>query len=66
MIWGMFSRHCLGPLIHMEEHLNVLRVFKCYQVYQVHPVNGVPCGDGYFHEDNAPCHTAGIVRRCFK
>nr|KAF6378858.1 hypothetical protein mMyoMyo1_009748 [Myotis myotis] len=67
MIWGMFSWHDLGPLIHVEQCLNST---TCLSIVadQVHPtmLMAYPNGDGFFQQDNAPCLGARIVQEWFQ
>ena len=66
MVWGMFSWHDLGPLIPVE-HLNST---TCLSIIadQVHPIMlmAYPSGDGFFQQDNVPCHGARIVQEWFQ
>nr|KAF6387472.1 hypothetical protein mMyoMyo1_007968 [Myotis myotis] len=67
MVWGMFSWHDLGPLIRVEQCLNST---TCLSIIadQVHPIMlmAYPNGDGFFQQDNAPCHRACIVQEWFQ
>nr|KAF6387344.1 hypothetical protein mMyoMyo1_007853 [Myotis myotis] len=67
MVWGMFSWHDLGPLIHVEQCLNSTTYLSII-ADQVHPIMSMayPNGDGFFQQDNAPCHGACIVQECFQ
>nr|KAF6310702.1 hypothetical protein mMyoMyo1_008760 [Myotis myotis] len=67
MVWGMFSWHDLGSLIHVEQHLNSTTYLSII-ADQVHPIMLMvyPNGDGFFQQDNAPCHGARIVQECFQ
>nr|KAF6349142.1 hypothetical protein mMyoMyo1_011698 [Myotis myotis] len=67
MVWGMFSWHDLGPLIHVEQHLNSTTYLSII-ADQVHPIMlmAYPNGDGFFQQDNTPCHSAHIVQECFQ
>nr|KAF6369295.1 hypothetical protein mMyoMyo1_010662 [Myotis myotis] len=62
MVWGMFSWHDLGPLIRVE-CLNSTTYLSIIGD-QVHPIMLMvyPNGDGFFQQDNAPCHDARIVQ----
>jgi len=58
----MFSWHTLGPLVPIGHRLNAtanLRIFSDH----VHPFMATmyPSFDGYFQQDNAPCHKARII-----
>jgi len=56
MVWGIYSCHTLGPLVPIP----------CPSLY-VHPLYdySVPSSDGYFQQDNAPCHKAQIISDWF-
>nr|KAF6360073.1 hypothetical protein mMyoMyo1_011031 [Myotis myotis] len=64
---GMFSWHDLGPLIHVEQRLNST-TYLSIVADQVHPIMLMvyPNGDGFFQQDNAPCHGARIVQEWFQ
>nr|KAF6330375.1 hypothetical protein mMyoMyo1_012365 [Myotis myotis] len=67
MVWGMFSWHDLGPLIRVEQRLNSTTYLSII-ADQVHPIMlmAYPNGDGFFQQDNAPCHGARIVQEWFQ
>lgn len=67
MVWGMFSWYCMGPLIPVPQRLNA-QGYLSIIADQVHPFMSMVYsgGDGYFQQDNAPCHKAGIVLRWFE
>ena len=67
MVWGMFSWHCMGPLIPVEQRLNG-EGYLSVIADQVHPIMLMvyPAGDGYFQQDYAPSHKAGIVLSWFE
>nr|KAF6369106.1 hypothetical protein mMyoMyo1_010511 [Myotis myotis] len=67
MVWGMFSWHDLGPLIHVEQSLNST-TYLSIVAGQVHPIMLMtyPNGDGFFQQDNVPCHSAHIVQEWFQ
>ena len=63
MPWAMFCWETLGLSIHVD--VNLTRVTKLNIVAdQVHPFMAMvfPDGSGLFQQDNAPSHTAHIVR----
>ncbi len=66
MLWGMFSRHTLGPLVPIEHHLNTTAYLSIVADH-VHPfmTTVYPSSDGYFQQDNAPCHKAQIISDWF-
>nr|KAF6310646.1 hypothetical protein mMyoMyo1_008710 [Myotis myotis] len=63
----MFSCHDLGPLIRVEQRLNST-TYLSIVADQVHPIMWMayPNGDGFFQQDNAPCHGARIVQEWFQ
>nr|KAF6360135.1 hypothetical protein mMyoMyo1_011093 [Myotis myotis] len=67
MVWDMFSWHDSGPLIHVEQPLNST-TYLSIVADQVHIIMlmAYPNGDGFFQQDNAPCHGAHIVQECFQ
>ena len=67
MLWAIVCWETLGPAIHVD--VNVTRVTYLNIVAdQVHPFTAMvfPDGSGLFQQDNAPCHTAHIVREWFE
>ncbi len=64
MEWGIFSWHTLAPLVPIEHRLNE----TVYQsIVADHPfmTKVYPSSDGYFQQDNAPCHKAQIISDWF-
>ena len=59
MVWGMFSWHTLGPLVPIGHRLNATAYLSIVSDH-VHPfmTTMYPSSDGYFQQDNAPCHKA--------
>jgi len=59
IVWGMFSWHTLGPLVPIGHHLNATAYLSIVTDH-VHPFMAImyPSSDGYFQQDNAPCHKA--------
>ncbi len=66
MVWGIFSWHTLGPLVPIEHRLNAT-VYLSIVADHVHPfmTTVYPSSDGYFQQDNAPCHKAQIISDWF-
>ncbi len=66
MVWGVFSWHTLGPLIKVEQCLNATGYLNII-ANQVHPFMAAvyPSANGFFQQDNAPCHKARIVQEWF-
>ncbi len=57
MVWGIFSWHTLGPLVPIQHCLNTTAYLSIVADH-VHPfmTTVYPSSDGYFQQDNAPCH----------
>ncbi len=66
MVWGIFSWHTLGPLVPIEHCLNATAYLSIVADH-VHPfmTTVYPSSDGYFQQDNAPCHKAQIISDWF-
>ncbi len=66
MVWGIYSWHTLGPLVPIEHCLND-KAYLSNVVDHVHPfmTTVYPSSDGYFQQDNAPCHKAQIISDWF-
>ncbi len=66
MVWGIFSWHTLGPLVPIEHRLNAT-VYLSIVADHVYPfmTTVFPSSDGYFQQDNAPCHKAQIFSDWF-
>ncbi len=66
MVWGIFSWHTLGPLVPIEHRLNATADLSIGADH-VHPFMTTVCpsSDGYFQQDNAPCHKAQIISDWF-
>ncbi len=66
MVWGIFSWHTLGPLEQIEHCLNAT-AYLSIAADHVHPfmTTMYPSSDGYFQQDNAPCHKAQIISNWF-
>ncbi|XDV34316.1 hypothetical protein PO909_004485 [Leuciscus waleckii] len=65
-VWGMFSWHTLGPLVPNGHRLNATAYLSIVSDH-VHPfmTTMYPSPDGYFQQDNAPCHKARIISNWF-
>jgi len=61
MVWGMFSCLTLGSLVPIGHRLNAMAYLSIVSD-QVHPFMATmyPSSDGYFQQDNAPCHKGQI------
>ena len=59
MVWGIFSQHTLGPLLPTEHRVNATADLSTAPDH-VHAfmTSVYPSSDGYFQQDNAPCHRA--------
>jgi len=66
MVWRMFSWHILGPLVALGHRLNAMAYLSIVSDH-VHPfmTTMYPSSDGYFQQDNSPCHKARIISNCF-
>ncbi len=66
MVWGLFSWHTLYLLIPNEHCLNATAYLSIVADH-VHPfmTTVYPSSDGYFQQDNAPCHKAQIISDWF-
>ncbi len=66
MVWGIFSCHTLSPLVPIEHHLNTTAYLSIVADH-VHSfmTTVYPSSDGYFQQDNAPCHKALIISDWF-
>ncbi len=66
MVCGIFSWYTLGPLVPIEHRLNTTD-YPSIVAAHVHPfmTTVYPSSDGYFQQDNAPCHKAQIISDWF-
>ncbi len=66
MVGGIFSWQTLGPLVPIEHRLNTTAYLR-FVADHVHPfmTTVYPSSDGYFQQDNAPCHKAQIISDWF-
>ncbi len=66
MVWGIFSWHTLGPLVPIEHSLNATAYLSIVADH-VHPfmTTVYPSSDGYFQQDNTPCHKVQIMSDWF-
>ncbi len=62
MVWGIFSWQTLRPLVPIMHRLNATAYLSIVSEH-VHPLMTTvyPSCDGYFKQDNAPCHKAQII-----
>ncbi len=63
---GIFSWGTLGPLVPIEHRLYATAYLSIVADH-VHPfwTTVYPSSDGYFQQDNAPCHKAQIISDWF-
>ncbi len=62
MVRGIFSWHTLGPLVPIEHRLNITAYLSIVADRVLPFMTTVyPSSDGYFQQDNAPCHKAQII-----
>ncbi len=66
IVWGIYSWHTLYPLVQFEHRLNATAYLSIVADH-VHPfmTTVYPSSDGYFQQDNAPCHKAQIISDWF-
>ncbi len=66
MVWGIYYWHTLGPLVSIEHCLNA-PAYLSIVAYRVHPfmTTVYQSSNGYFQQDNAPCHKAQIISDWF-
>ncbi len=66
MVWGIFYWHTLCPLVPIEHCLNAT-AYLSIVAYYAHPFMTTvhPSSDGYFQQDNAPCHKVQIISDWF-
>ncbi len=66
MVWGIFSWHTLGPLVPIDHCFNATAYLSIVADH-VYPfmTTVYPSSDGYFQQDNAPCHQAQIISDWF-
>ncbi len=66
IVWGIFSWHTLGPLVPIDHRSNATAYLSIVADH-VHPfmTTVYPSSDGYFQQDNAPCHKAQISSDLF-
>ncbi len=66
MVWGIFSWHTLCPLVPIEHRLNTTAYLSIVADHVLPFMTTVyPSYDGYFQQDNAPCHEAQIISDWF-
>ncbi len=65
-VCGIFSWQTLGPLVPIEHRLNAPAYLNIVTDH-VHPfmTTVYPSSDGYFQQDNTPCHKAQIISDWF-
>ncbi len=66
MVWGIFFGTLWAPLVPIEHRLNST-AYMSIVADHVHPFMTTvhPSSDGYFQQDNAPCHKAQIISDWF-
>ncbi len=66
MVWGIFSWHTLGPLVPIEHCLNATAYLSIVADHvHLFMTTVYPSSDGYFQQDNPPCHKAQIISGWF-
>ncbi len=65
-VWGIFSWHTQGALVQIEHCLSATAYLSIVADH-VHPfmTTVYPSFDGFFQQDNAPCHKAQIITDWF-
>lgn len=58
MVWGCFHKNSIGPLVIVEGNINGARYRELLEEYLIPFYNE----DYLFQDDNAPCHTANLVK----
>lgn len=66
MVWGIYSWRTLGPLLPIEHCVNITAYLSIIADH-VHPfrTSVYSSSDGYFQQDNEPCHKAQIISDWF-
>ncbi len=66
MVWGILSWHTMGPLVPIEHRFNATAYLSIVADH-VHPfmTTVYTSSDGYFQQNNAPCHKAQIISDWF-
>lgn len=63
MVWGCFTRNSLGPLVKLEGRITANIYVGVLQNYLLPYIDGLEGQENYiFQEDNAPIHTARVVK----
>ncbi len=63
---GIFSWHTLGLLVPIEHRLNATAYLSIVADHvHLFMTTVYPSSDGYFQQDNAPCHKAQIISNWF-
>ncbi len=65
MVWGIFYWHTLGPFVPIEHRLNVTAYLSIVAYVPPFITTVYSFSDGYFQQDNAPCHKAQIISDMF-
>ncbi|GBN44516.1 hypothetical protein AVEN_238581-1 [Araneus ventricosus] len=67
MLWGTFSWADLGSVVVVEETMKAASYLNII-ADQLHPYMAFvfPTGNGFFQQDNVPCHKARIVLELFE
>ncbi len=65
MVWGIFSWHALGPLVPIEHCLNTTAYLSIVEHVHLFMTTVYQSSDGYFQQDNSPCHKAQIISDWF-
>ena len=63
MVWGCFTKNNLGPLVKLEGRITATVYVDVLENYLLPFIDSLNNQENYiFQEDNAPIHTARVVR----
>jgi transposase len=62
MVWGCFHKDGIGPLVIVEGNINGVKYRELLEEHLLPFYNALNHEDYLFQDDNAPCHTARIVK----
>ena len=62
MVWGIFSSEGVGPLIRINGTVNAKVYLNILEQKVIPLIRASPTESPIFMHDNAPCHTAKLVK----
>ena len=63
MVWGCFTKNGLGPLVRLEGRITAVIYINILENYLLPYIDTLDDQENYiFQEDNAPIHTARVVK----